>query len=199
MQKQMAADPHRVPPQGYFVGSAGMLFQEQTAADFYFENYFNTPPNLPNQRVAVICTGWGMSMLYVQVGTRAFQADQWSPLPNGLVFVVVGDHGVQPPGGGANIPLDNQNTLAGTAGMHQINGRMVAGLRIPWHRAIVVNRVSVAGNIRMLHYHQPQDRKGEHKEFVAPLPRPQDERPAYKTFRYLIYGTQVSSFRRIKW
>lgn len=69
---------HWVDKRGRFIGSSGMLFYEQTAADLYYKNYFHTAPNAGNDRLTVICIAWGMAMIYVQRGTRA-HPDHWLP------------------------------------------------------------------------------------------------------------------------
>ncbi|OSD05430.1 hypothetical protein PYCCODRAFT_1432591 [Trametes coccinea BRFM310] len=77
----------RVGRRGKFIGSSGMLFIDQTAADLYFDNYFETDHE--NSRVAVVCIAWAMAMLYVQEGNR--DNDVWIPDPTALPAMNVQD------------------------------------------------------------------------------------------------------------
>ncbi|KAL7279561.1 hypothetical protein ACG7TL_005960 [Trametes sanguinea] len=187
-----------IDKRGCFVGSSGMVFRDQTAADLYYLNYFETPAETENHRLAVICIAWGMAMVYVQQGTRA--RPEWPDWPVAaipLAGVVVNDHGVQPPNAVAHVPVGILNTLAGSPGIHVINGQPVNGLQIPWHRRVSVHRQ----NHQLLHYHQPQVRPSERVPWFVPQPRPLSDdpaqAPAYWTFDTLVLGTQVSSYRRI--
>ncbi|KAI9062802.1 hypothetical protein FKP32DRAFT_1593485 [Trametes sanguinea] len=183
---------HRVSKSGRFIGSSGMLFTDQTAADLYFRNYFETEG--PNRRIAVVCIGWAMAMLYIQRGFRG--DDVWDEDGGILASINVQDHGVQPPHAVAFVPPVTQATIAGTQAVHLINGFWVTGKRLPWHRRISVTRQ----NNQEMHYHQPEGRGSDHVPFFVPKPRPRNAnpRPAYKTFEKLILGSQVSNYRRIQ-
>ncbi|KAI0676667.1 hypothetical protein C8Q78DRAFT_998830 [Trametes maxima] len=170
---------------GQFIGSSGMTFADQTAADIYYNNYFRTQGF--NHRIAVICVSWGMSMLYIQEGTQA--QEQWAPQGPMLNTVDVQDNGVHPAIGHANIPQVNRLTLAGSPAAHVINGQVTVGSSLPWHRRITVIRVGH----HPMHYHQHQSRKG-HEPFIVP-PIRRDNRAAHWTMRSLSFGTQVSNYR----
>lgn len=174
-----------VVPQGQFIGSAGMVFVDQTAADIYFNNYWRT--NGLNSRIALVCTSWGMSMLYIQAGQRG-GPPQWLPDPLLLGLIVVQDHGVQPPNGVQMVPATIQAVQAGAPGLHMVNNQLVGGLRLPWHRRVTVRRQDDGS----LHYHQPKRRR-EHQEHVVPVIRPDG---THRQFNTLVYGSQVSSYRR---
>lgn len=173
---------------GHFIGSTGMIFVDQTAADIYFSNYWRTAGD--NQRLAVVCTSWGISMLYLQDGTRDDPSTHWQPNQLLHAAVNVHDHGIQPPNGQQMVPLAVQAVQAGSPGMHIINEMFIGGLRLPWHRRVVVTR---AGN-RPMHYHQHEERD-KHEEHVVPAIKAGG---THSTFDTLVYGSQVSSFRRVQ-
>lgn len=176
-----------VSSRGRFIGSSGLLFVDQTAADIYFDNYFHTPGNALNRRIAVVCTSWGMSMLYIQQGRRnGGQPWQARATLGGLIDVE--DHGIQPPSGNTMVPLTVRAVQAGAPGMHHVNGIMVGGARLPWHRRIAVTRKAK----EPLHYHQHEEREG-HVPEVIPAIKAQG---AHVTMRKLVYGSQVSNYRR---
>lgn len=177
-----------VDKKGGFIGSTGMIFVNQTAADIYFSNYWHTEGN--NQRLAVVCTSWGMSMLYLQQGTKDDPSTQWQPFQLLQGTVDVHDHGIQPPNGQQMVPLAVQVVQAGTPGVHRINALFVAGLRLPWHRRVVVTRASK----KPMHYHQHEERD-EHEEHTVPAIK---NGGAHATFDTLVYGSQVSSYRRVQ-
>ncbi|KAI0642813.1 hypothetical protein C8Q79DRAFT_979892 [Trametes meyenii] len=177
-----------VATSGQFIGSSGMAFVDQTAADVYFGNYFLTQGF--NVRIAVICIGWGMSMLYLQRGIQGQQ--QWVPMDQHLPSVVVQDNGVYPALGLPNVPQTNQAILAGSPAMHNINNIVRPGKTLPWHRRITVTRVRRLP----MHYHQHEERK-DHTPFIVP-PIRVDAEAAHWTFRALSFGTQVSNYRRVK-
>ncbi|KAL7280686.1 hypothetical protein PYCCODRAFT_1475471 [Trametes coccinea BRFM310] len=183
---------HRVGKRGQFIGSSGMLFIDQTAADLYFANYFETENE--NRRVAVVCIAWSMAMLYVQEGVRG--DDEWAHAGAALITINVQDHGVQPPHAVASVPPVTQAAIAGTQALHRINGHWIPGKRLPWHRRITVTRQ----RNQEMHYHQPEERGPDHVPFFVPKPRPQNANPppAYKTFQKLTLGSQVSNYRRIQ-
>ncbi|OJT05948.1 hypothetical protein TRAPUB_3135 [Trametes pubescens] len=179
-----------VSAQGTLIGSSGMLFVEQTAADIYFKNYWHAAR--VNLRLAVVCTSWGMSMLYIQRGRRhgPNQPWQWQPVQQINGAIIVQDHGLQPPNGQQMVPLAVRMVQAGSPGVHIVNDMLVGGLRLPWHRRVAVTRK----NNKSMHYHQHKERRG-HPEHVVPAIK--DWRDGeHVTFYKLVYGSQVSSFRR---
>ncbi|KAI9068881.1 hypothetical protein FKP32DRAFT_1671824 [Trametes sanguinea] len=140
VNNQLQGHPNWVDPRGRFIGSTGMLFANQTAADIYFRQYVDADPNIPNLRVAVICVSWGMSMIYIQqnfawLGLPAppNPDDGWLPIPFAVPVLNVQDHGIFPPEGANNVPLNVQAVQAGAAGNHLINGLPIPGHRLPWH------------------------------------------------------------------
>ncbi len=178
-------EEHWVTPQGELIGSAGMVFVDQTAADIYLRNYWHT--NGPNHRIALVCTSWGMSMLYMQRGQQG-GPPQWLPNAFLLGLLVVQDHGVQPPSGAQMVPAAIQAVQAGSPGLHMVNDELVGGLRLPWHRRGTVRRQDNGS----LHYHQAKERH-KHEEHVVPVIRPNG---THRQFRTLVYGSQVSNYRR---
>ncbi|KAH9854444.1 hypothetical protein C2E23DRAFT_818716 [Lenzites betulinus] len=175
-----------VRPQGRFIGSVGLLFTDQTAADIYLANYWHTEGL--NQRIAVVCTSWGMAMLYIQEGIRG---GVWAPMNPLAAILDVQDHGILPPNHDHMLPLDVRFSQAGAPAVHNINGQFVSGRRLPWHRRVAVSHVTR----QPLHYHQHQDRQPGHEAHVVPPIRPAEE-GAHLTLRTVVYGSQVSNYRR---
>ncbi|CDO70602.1 hypothetical protein BN946_scf184656.g17 [Trametes cinnabarina] len=127
--------PNWATRRGQFLGTSGIVFIDQTAGDIFFEDYWNFDGE--NIRVAVICTSWGMSMLYLLRGTRDAA---WIPANHLVPGMNVQDDGVQPPNGAAMVPPAVLAVQAGAPGVHIINGQPVSGLQpqsktVPAHAA----------------------------------------------------------------
>ncbi|OSD06835.1 hypothetical protein PYCCODRAFT_1474252 [Trametes coccinea BRFM310] len=171
--------------QGQFLGSTGIAFANQTASDIFFDEYWTTEGHIA--RMAVICTSWGISMLYFMTGYRN---GLWIPANELLATVDVEDHGVLPPEGDELVAPDVLAVQAGAQAIHWINGEAVSGLQLPWHRQISVTRAGQAD----MHYHKPKKRTG-HVAYVAPEPKPGGK---HIIFNKLTFGTQVSNYRRVQ-
>ncbi|KAI9062944.1 hypothetical protein FKP32DRAFT_1592913 [Trametes sanguinea] len=170
--------------QGQFLGTTGIAFVDQTAADIFLSEYWHNDPNI---RIAVICTSWGMSMLYFLRGPRN---GPWEPFNQAVAAVVVQDDGVYPPEGQQMVPPVVLGVQAGAQGVHWINGTVVTGHRLPWHRRMTVTRVGQQD----MHYHKPKKRVG-HVAYVPPDPKPGGK---HIIFNKLTFGTQVSNYRRVQ-
>ncbi|KAI8973975.1 hypothetical protein BD414DRAFT_498740 [Trametes punicea] len=181
---------HQASRRGRFIGSSGMVFNDQTAADVYFGNYWqHLLAGRRLERVAIICTSWGMSMALIQHG---IPPGPFNPFVLGFTRIIVDDNGIHPPQGADMVPPAIQIVQAGSMGIHWVNGIGLHGRRLPWHRRITLRREDGG----TLHYHQHEDRVG-HRVYEVPPIRPEHE-GAYFTFNRLRFGTQIQNYRRIQ-
>ena len=175
------------PVKGMFLGSQSALFPNQTQADIYLSNAWQTAGVL--KRVAISTVHWGLSVVHVQSSwcQQAGLHGQFNTNAAYLDDIQVEDMGEAPL---ADYFLPHLN--ADKDGPFIVNGVAIEAHCVLWHCRSVLT--SLLGN-RVLHFHKHERRKDHGPIIPKILPEgPKRHITAHK----LSMGTQVQNFRRFK-
>lgn len=172
--------------QNRFIGALSFLFPNQVQNDIYLDNHWTTVGVV--RRIAFATARWGVCVAVIQLAVALVVGQpgpfQYDPASHNLINM--NNHGMVPPP-----PLGLPHVHQQLIGQFVINGNLVQGYAIIWHR-----KYSITGNPvgRLLHYHEHQEREDHGPEHLDIKPQAEGN---HLIGRRLIFGTQVQGFRQL--
>ncbi|KAI0691932.1 hypothetical protein C8T65DRAFT_587003 [Cerioporus squamosus] len=175
------------------IGSVFCLYPDQAIGDIYLSYAWTTAGELV--RISSVCITHGLSAVTTYVGNCpaiGVMPNDWTFHHPGLGLISVNDQGPQHmhiPGAQMLLPI--LPPVQPTA-VHIVNGVQVATKPVQWHHRVTLEHVTPGAR---LHYHQHTRRRGHTAETTPILPQ---NKGKHKSFRLLVFNTQVQISRRIQ-